>query len=272
MGFHLVILAFIFAIQIVAAKDVYDYSVIDVTGDERAVLVLCPGLNQNGDFFLNEKPWLNYAREHQIGLMALSYKSDTRKLYNGEREGYYWPDQGSGDALLEAIRKEYGKDLPIFIYGFSGGAHFTSRFVEWKPERILAWTAYSAQFWDSPKSAEIMPPGIVACGELDGLRWQPTFAYFYEGRALGKPWIWISLSETGHGRHRAFEQFIRDFFSTALEDSNIPKNLGVFVDVDTGEEYVDPDSTYQPALLSFLPTRMLLEPWGELNNIQSINQ
>ncbi|WP_309398581.1 hypothetical protein [Cerasicoccus maritimus] len=260
----LTITSFLIGTLALRAGDVFKYKTMEITGNEQAVLVLCPGLNQNGDFFLKEKPWVDFAHEHELGLIALSFQSDVDKLYNSERKGYYWPEQGSGAALLSAIKKSYGKELPILIYGFSGGAHFASRFVEWKPEQVVAWTAYSAQFWDSPQEASVTPPGIVACGEHDSIRWQPTFAYFYEGRQLKRPWTWISLAGTGHARHRAFEQFIRDYFAAALDSSNLNdsgKQTIIFIDVDTEELFVNEQDTIQPAMLAVLPDGRLAEKW-----------
>jgi len=132
---------------------------------------------------------------------------------------------------LDAIRETYGEDLPIVVYGFSGGAHFVSRFVEWVPSRVVVWSAYSAQFWDEPSLDENTPPGIVACGEFDGSRWFPTFSYYFKGRQAGKPWTWVSIAETGHHRKGAFEQFVRQYFSAVLEGSgNIVPTM---VDIDT---------------------------------------
>lgn len=245
----------------VVSADSYAWHAAAVRGDEQAVLVLCPGMNQDGVFFLNESPWMDFARSHQLGVVALAFKSNADQMYGKARKGYYWPDQGSGDALLAAIDKTFDKDLPILIYGFSGGAHFTSRFAEWKPSRVIAWAAYSAQFWDSPRPSETNPPGIVACGEHDGGRWHPSFSYFYEGRQLGKPWVWVSLPETGHYRHGAFEHFVRDFF-TAVYDNTGP---AAFADVESGETYEDSDESIQRELLAIFPSDALRKAWCEVH-------
>ncbi|MDQ8209823.1 hypothetical protein QEH52_20050, partial [Coraliomargarita sp. SDUM461003] len=181
----------------VLSADTYGWHAAEVRGDERAVLVLCPGMNGDGAFFLKESSWMDFAEDNRLGVIALAFKSRSEQMYGEAREGYYWPEQGSGKALLDAVRTTYGRDLPILIYGFSGGAQFTSRFVEWVPERVIAWAAYSAQFWDSPQISEANPPGIVACGEHDGGRWYPSFSYFYQGRQQHKPWVWVSLPRTG---------------------------------------------------------------------------
>lgn len=241
--------------------DRFDHHFLPVTGEERAVLVLCPGMNGDGAFFLEEEPWVSFAREHQLGLLAIHYRSAPEPMYTEERQGYYWPEQGSGPALLEAIETHYGKPLPIVIYGFSGGAQFASRLVEWAPERIITWAAYSAQFWDPPQAAGTNPPGIVACGEHDGVRWFPSFAYFYQGRELGKPWTWVSIRETGHVRHREFEAFVREYFACILRscESSAGDNF-MYVDVGT-EEASSESSILQPGLLAWLPDASLMAGW-----------
>jgi hypothetical protein len=152
----------------------------------QAVLVLAPGVNGSGESLVRSPAWQQFASEQHLGLVGLSFSSPEKALHDGT--GYYYCSKGSGDKLLEGIRKIYGKDLPLLLYGFSGGAHFTSRFEEWAPSRIIAWCADSAGWWDEPKLSAITPPGIVACGENDP-RYGATLSYFKQGRAAGKPWL-----------------------------------------------------------------------------------
>lgn len=199
------------------AKNLFNFSNISLRGNETAVLVLAPGMNTDGAFFLKELPWMAFAKRNNLGVIALNYSSSAEDLFDN-RKGYFYPEHGSGKALLDEIRRVYGKDLPIILYGFSGGAHFVSRFVDWCPDRIIAWCAYSAQFWDyPPKGTKLTKArGIVACGDKDGLRWQPTFAFYYQGRKDKRPWIWVSISNTAHNRSAKFENFVRQFFGEEL--------------------------------------------------------
>ena len=136
----------------------------------------------------------------------------------------------------------------------------TKRFVEWVPERIVAWAAYSAQFWDDPAPSEHTPPGIVACGELDGSRWFPSYSYFFKGRELGKPWTWVSIPETGHRRKGPFEQFVRDFFASICRGSD----RCFYADVDTGESFERANDAMHQELLTVLPTENLIKAWQKL--------
>lgn len=257
--------AVLFAVASLDA-DNFGYHAGPVTGGEKGVLVLAPGMNGNGKHFLAESPWMDFAERHQLGVIALAFRSDAEPMYDERRRGYYWPEQGSGPALLEAVEKHFGADLPILIYGFSGGAQFTSRFAEWAPERVAAWAAYSAQFWDPPAANDIAPPGIVACGDHDGSRWQPSFAYFYQGRELGKPWTWVSIPDTGHTRHRGFEEFVREFFAAVWENQDTSDVLpGVTVDVGTTEKLAADESVLHPGLIAWLPDENILQAWMALH-------
>jgi hypothetical protein len=96
----------------------YNHHILPVTGEERAVMVLCPGMNGDGEPFLKEEAWLEFAKKHQLGIIAIHYQSDPGPMYDGSEEGYYWANKGSGDALLAAIDKSYGKpftSIKIFL-------------------------------------------------------------------------------------------------------------------------------------------------------------
>ena len=170
--------------------------------------------------------------------------------------------------LIEGINKLFGRELPILLYGFSGGAHFTARFVEWKPERVIAWCAYSAGWWDEPVPSSIMPPGIVACGESDE-RLGASLIYFKQGRATGKPWLWIGVPNNGHSPDRRIESFVRDYFVAILENSEKPDPMrtGLWVDVDkrsAAEMYV---IRQYPSITGWLPDAKLLDIWQSLNGL-----
>lgn len=195
-----------------------------------------------------------------MGLIGLSFASDEALLTDCGR-GYYCASRGSGQILLDGIRKIYGCDLPLLLYGFSGGAHFTSRFVEWKPDRVRSWCAYSAGWWDQPQKARINPPGIVVCGDNDP-RYGATMIYFKQGRAAGKPWLWISIPRTGHRPHPAIEAFVRDYFAAMLKNS---EGNGLWVDVDLETPVSESLQREQPSLTGWLPDAALFNQWKTIN-------
>lgn len=221
----------------------------------KAVLVLCPGYNGNGEGLVRQLAWQDFARKHQLALMGLSFASEGNTYEN--RKGYYYASQGSGELLLAGIRRAFGQDLSILFYGFSGGAHFTSRFEEWKPERVIAWCAYSAAWWDDPVKAQCSPPGIIACGEEDS-RYGASLIYFKQGRAAGKPWLWISVPKTGHSPQPAVEKFVRDYFHAVCEQKKV---LGLWVDIDKKTEANIDDIKRVPSITAWLPDRNLFSEW-----------
>ena len=221
--------------------------------DTKAVLVLVPGMNTDGAFFLKEAPWMEFAKRNNLGVIALNYSSSEEDLYQN-RKGYYWPEQGSGQALLDEIKRVYGKDLPIVLYGFSGGAQFVSRFVDWCPDRIIAWCAYSAQFWDyPPKGSKLTKArGIVACGDQDG-------------RKDKRPWIWVNISNTAHNRSAKFEKFVRQFFDEELAIWRGDKKPGedVYSDISNSDNELLLLSEQQELQCPFR-SKELLESWKKI--------
>lgn len=262
----------IFAILVFAcagfAEDVLKFHSLAPNGSESAVLVLAPGMNTDGRFFLSEAPWVDFAQKNKLGLIALNYHSDIEDLFSNKK-GYFWPDQGSGRALLDEIKRLYGRDLPILIYGFSGGAQFTGRFIDFAPDRIVAWCAYSAQFWDEPKDEKTgtSARGIVACGEFDGMRWQPSFSFFYQGRMKNRPWIWLSVSKAEHNRSARLENFIRDFFSEELAIRLGGKKAGrdIVSDISNTDNPLL-KLTDSNGLKCIFRTRHLADFWGKIHS------
>ena len=228
-----------------------------------AVLVLCPGCNGNGESLLLDPDWRKFSRMHKLGLVGLSFASNDA-LFT-ENRGYYYASKGSGEILLEGIRKIYGKDMPLLLYGFSGGAHFTSRFEEWRPDRVICWCAYSAGWWDLPRPSKFDPPGIIACGD-DDPRYGASLIYFTQGRALGKPWLWLPIPRVGHSVSPPIEEFIRNYFEAILAISHLkgtPPSSGVWLDVGFGN--LVNEASEPPSLTGWLPEESLLSGWKKIS-------
>lgn len=278
-----------FSFQPIASMTRADLYYVKTVRNPKAVLVLCPGYNGNGEGLVNNPTWQEFAKKQDLGLIGLSFASEMKDIYNDK--GYYYASNGSGKLLLDGIKKVFGHDLPILIYGFSGGAHFTSRFVEWKPERIIAWCAYSAGWWDEPKASvpppklssgkastcadfcaqpavgqQADPPGIVACGE-DDERLGASLIYFKQGRAAGKPWLWIGIPDNGHSPDRRVESFVRDYFEVILEDGQRPDRAknGLWIDIDERNAAEAELVQKYPSITGWLPDARLLDIWRSLN-------
>jgi len=236
-----------------------DLYVIKLTETPAAILVLCPGFNGNGKKWVQNPLWQKFAQDHNLDLVGLSFASDGERLKKGH--GYYYPSQGSGQLLLNGLNREFDPKLPLLLYGFSGGAHFASGFAEWKPERVLGWCAYSAEWWTKPVANPICPPGLVVCGLKDE-RYGASLLYFKQGRALHKPWLWLSAPRTGHQIYPPAEDFVRDYFASILHNTS---PSGQWVDVDLKTVADRKVVTEQPTLTGWLPDPKLLLEWQTLH-------
>jgi len=228
------------------------------THTPKAVLVLCPGANGNGEYLVRTTEWQKFACDNDLGLVGLSFASDSENIHDGT--GYYYASKGSGEKLLEGLKKIFGTDLPILLYGTSGGAHFTSRFEAWNPKKVVAWCAYSAMWWDKPKSQPSSPPGIVACGDEDP-RLGASLIYFKQGRVLHKPWLWICLPKTGHEHSPQLDDFVRRYFSVVLDE---PRLSPVIVDIDQKTRVI-PSEPLELALTASLPSERLYPFWVKIH-------
>lgn len=230
----------------------------------KGVLVLCPGMNSYGGTIASEQPWLDFAKDHGLGVVGVSFFSSPSLLYGKPAKGYYYPEQGSGAALLDGLHKIYEKDVKILLYGFSGGAQFGSRFAELYPDRMLSWAAYSASFWKAPDYASpTTSPGIVACGEFDAERYGPSFAYFQQGRRKDARWTWVSIGNVGHMRHKRFEEFVRAYFAAVL---NGKFDHTQWLDAETKQPTTEDDRLLNPALSVWLPTSEIADLWLKLHH------
>lgn len=227
-----------------------------------AVLVLAPGCNGDGEALAMDANWLRFAEENRLMLVGLSFASEISALHSGT--GYYYAMKGSGKLLLNAVDRLMVKPLPVLLYGFSGGAHFTARFVEWRPERVAAWCAYSAGWWDDPLPSAFMPLGIIACGEEDG-RLGASLSYFKRGRAIGKPWLWVGIPESGHVQDDRVGAFARDYFASVLERMQTPNGQqGGWVDIEEKTVAAGNLPSSQPTATGWLPDMKLFPKWKAL--------
>lgn len=237
-----------------------DLYAVKAQRNPKAVLVLCPGANGNGEGLIRQQEWQKFAREYNLGLVGLSFASDEALLSDCGR-GYYCAAKGSGQVLLDGIQRIYGRDIPLLLYGFSGGAHFISGFVEWKPARVISWCAYSAGWWNTPQKASVTPPGIIACGDEDP-RYGATMIYFKQGRAAGKPWLWISIPKVGHEIDPSLENFVRRYFAAVLKR---PRNEGLWIDIDLKIPATKLVIATQPSLTGWLPDQALFPEWNRIH-------
>jgi len=184
----------------------------------RGVMVFCPGHNGSGEGFVRDEGWQRFATDNKLALCGLSFASEMEVTKDGR--GYSRAERGSGELLLEGLEKElHDPRLPLFLYGYSAGARFTTSFLAWKPDRVAMWCASGVGTWP-PLPAEPartpVPQGIVACGENDAACYWSSLHYFQSGRERDYPWTWISLEGLGHGYSDKLDRFVIHYFSVLM--------------------------------------------------------
>ena len=232
-------------------------------GRPRGMLVLVPGANGSGVEMLDEKPWADFARTNGFMLAAFTFVSKTEDLK--EEQGYYDTASGIGATAAAALKKLGAGKVPVFMYGFSGGAHFTASFAEQFPQVLKGWCA--ASFEVKSRKSGIRrndakgrrPPGILACGSEDS-RLGATLSYFGRGRAAGRKWTWVEVDGLSHERSPELEEFARRYFMRLLRQ----KGAGVWIDIGSGEDVAHSVASAK-ALQAWLPDADFVDDWRALS-------
>lgn len=238
---------------------------IPSNGAPVSMLLLVPGCNGDGRGMLNETgPWAKFADELHLVLVGPTFKTTLEEVHS--RQGYYYPELWSGEATVKAlkeIRARTGvKNDKVFLFGFSAGAHFVHRFALWKPEKVAAFVAYSAGWWDAPKETLRNTPGLIMCGEADE-RFEPTYAFFSQGRCMGLPLIWRGYTGVGHEMKPQIIKMAQAFlgFYTKEEASqNVVGDIQSYHFYESGS----PEAQRIPAESKIiLPSRKVAEVWQQ---------
>ena len=236
-----------------------DYIPAAAGGRLRGILALVPGANASGVGMLAEKPWTDFARANGFTLAAFTFVSKSEDLK--EELGYYDASAGSGAAAAAALKKLGAGRVPVFMYGFSGGAHFTASFAEHFPQMLKGWCAASFEVKsrktkiDPDDAKGRRPPGIVACGSEDP-RLGAALSYYGRGRAVGRKWTWVELDGLSHERSPALEDFTRRYFIQLTRR----KGPGVWIDTGSGDD-VAHSSASAKTLQTWLPDAAFAADW-----------
>lgn len=228
----------------------------------RAVMVVLAGANGDASAYLKEKAWVSFAQSNAIALVAVTFRSPVADLKQGH--GYYDARSGSGLKLSAFLDSVGLGRLPLFVYGFSGGAHFAASFAEHFPSRVTAWCAASAGWWqDLSQIGGERPPGIVVCGTEDS-RYGACLSHFHDGRAAARRWTWVAVPGLGHSRSAALEDFVRAYFLEILKQQGLRRvDGGVWANAITGERG-DRQPKAEDANSVWLPSEELLLRWRNL--------
>jgi pimeloyl-ACP methyl ester carboxylesterase len=231
------------------------------TNTATGVLLLIPGFNGSGAAMLGGR-WAQFADECGLLLLAPTFHSNVEELHR--REGYYYPELWSGavieQALAEVARRERINTDKILIFGFSAGAHVAHRFALWKPDRVKAFVAYSAAWWDPPTEKLRDVPALIMCGEQDE-RLGATREFFERGLKLDLPFVWRAYRGVGHQMtpavQRMAEAFLRHYAFSAKSEPQVG-------DVQTYRFVPTAQSNEIPSAVRIvLPSRAVAEAWAK---------
>jgi pimeloyl-ACP methyl ester carboxylesterase len=241
-----------------------DFYYIKPPTPAKAVLVLCPGKNGNGEGWIKEAAWAKFAEEHHLLLAGISFASKS----NYPLSCYSDARSVSGEMVLEGIKQAGGEGLPILMYGFSAGARFTASFVERYPDKVFTWCACGVGQWIPPVKESKPPAGIVATGEYDAGCFWASLQYFQQGRQLGREWTWVSAPKVGHQRSKELEEFVRGYFAVHLAQPKGEESTLKFEwrDIDTKKPLTDAAVQDNPIFATSVPGDSLGAVWEELHH------
>ncbi|MFZ4780153.1 MAG: hypothetical protein ACOYM3_32760, partial [Terrimicrobiaceae bacterium] len=200
--------------------------------------------------------WQALAQRRNYGLLACRLQGDF----------YYIAGGWSGAVLLEAIGKLAAssgrpglKDARLAFFGHSAGGQFSCSFVDWRPERVLAFAACKGNFkeWKLDTRKRTVP-GLWIIGRKDSETIaEDMTGSFCEGRRLGAPWALALEPDGGHAIGPGRELAIAFFESVMAPPGNAPW-IG---DLRTHEVVPASAPTPDLRLNSWLPDEAFAEVW-----------
>ncbi len=235
----------------------------------RAVLVLCA--NAAGLVALEKltkgTEWKAFAEAQQLGLVVLTFAHDRKadKIKHG-----YRADEWIGEWLLACVDYYYGQSCPLLLYGESRGGTFAASFVNWRPERVKAWGAFTNQWFEKPVRSKVLLPGIVAFDAEDesskdefGGNW-----YFKAGRKLEKPLLEMKVTTPLKRRKEKMGAFAREFFTSTLNDN--PKTSPIWIAL-RNKKKAATELMSNPTEVVWLPNPSLQGPWETMIGPQKVD-
>ncbi len=241
----------------------FDYYYPTSAADRPKILVLIPGYNGSGRAQLTSF-WTQLAHRHRLVLLAPTFQATPEEIES--RTGYYYPALWSGEVLLRAAaeleRMVRADTSRLYLYGHSAGAHFAHRFALWRPDRVAAFVAYSAAWWDPPTAAITDVPALIMCGE-DDPRYDATLTFFLESKAFDAPWVWRGYRATGHESTPIVIRMAATFlehYLTEQPDAPIVGDIQAYETADWSERNTIPEDARVR-----LPSEKIAETWKQEN-------
>ncbi len=181
-------------------------------GPVQGVLALVPGSNGDGRPQVADTVWQVFATRHNLALIGVRF---TDKVHDQSFiEDYVNVSRGSGQALLDAMASFAASahhaelaSAPLLLWGMSAGGQFNYEFVNWKPERVIAFVVNKGGIYYTALTSQAARnvPGILFTGgkDLDS-RVSTITGLFAVNRRGGALWALAEEPGAGHivGRSR----------------------------------------------------------------------
>lgn len=178
----------------------------------KGVAVLVPGSNGDGRAQVEDSTWRSFATRLDLALVGVRYTDKPHE--QGFIEHYVNVSQGSGQALLDALTAFAGQSrhpelagAPLLLWGMSAGGQFNYEFVNWKPERVVAFVVNKGGIYYTALTSRAARsvPGILFTGGKDlESRVATITGLFALNRRGGALWALAEEPGAGHivGRSR----------------------------------------------------------------------
>ena len=131
----------------------------------KAILVLVPGSNGDGRGMVDWDIWQNFANDNQVALVGCYYQD----IDPSSIEGYTQVNKGSGQALMNDIRKQGLSKLPILLWGHSAGGQFNYEFACWQPTKVIGFIVNKGGYYYTALAPELTRkiPSLWFMGNYD---------------------------------------------------------------------------------------------------------
>jgi len=247
-------------------------------GPVRGVVVLMPGSNGDGRSQVADTAWQQFATRNQLALVGCRL---TDKVHDqGFIEDYVNVAHGSGQALLDALtgfaasaRHPELATAPLLLWGMSAGGEFNYEFVNWKPERVVAFVVNKGGIYYTALASRAARdvPGILFIGgkDLDS-RVSTISGLAAVNRRGGALWALAEEPAAAHivGRSREVAMILYEDVLALRLDSQRPTVLKPIADRsgfigDLKQKTFQPIAEARPSTegTAWLPTERVARAW-----------
>ena len=140
------------------------------------ILVVIEGMHNPGQKIISNDLWRKFCLDNGCALVVPEFHHDEEQWKNSQ--SFQYPQIWSGEALNRIFTKEAQRanldKSRVFIFGFSAGAQFATRYALYAPKRTIAVAAHAAGSYTNPKekipTSFLISVGLQDTNRIDGAR------------------------------------------------------------------------------------------------------